>query len=79
MLREYEAANNSAVAWLEEGNEILNRSTQEVYQDYMLYCASVQAKPYSTTRFNREIRVKYGYESKRESHKGKTVTIWREQ
>jgi len=52
----YETDNNSVLQWLETKPEILQRSNQDVYTDYCLYCDGTNMQPFQIRKFNNEIR-----------------------
>lgn len=56
----YEVDNNSVLQWIDSDQcEILNRTTQEVYTDYCLYCDRVGTRPVQIRKCNKEIINKF--------------------
>lgn len=59
----YEVDNNSALQWIESNsNNIVDRTQQEVYTDYVLYCDSCNITPMQIRKFNNEIIKRFSYE-----------------
>ena len=59
----YEVDNNSALQWIESNsNNIIDRTQQEVYTDYVLYCDSCNITPMQIRKFNNEIIKRFSYE-----------------
>lgn len=58
--KSYEIANNNVLQWFEGVNpEIINRTPQEVYTDYCLYCNTSNSHPVQISKFNIELKNKY--------------------
>ena len=58
----YEVDNNSALQWIESNpDSILDRTQQEVYTDYILYCDQSNIVPMQLRKFNNEIIKRFSY------------------
>lgn len=56
----YETDNNNVLQWLESDNiELIDRTIQQVYTDYCLYCNNVNSRPVQIRKFNMEVKKKF--------------------
>ena len=75
ILNDYQLENNNVLAFLED-NTIEDTSTQDVYNNYVWWCAQTGVSQYKIRKFNSEIRKHSGYDTKNARINGKTQQIW---
>lgn len=79
-LAEYEENNNPILLFLKEidKNDILNRSTRDVYSRYNLFCAENNFNPMSNVEFSKTIKRRFNFEIKEKRVNGKKYRVFAE-
>lgn len=79
-LAEYEENNNPILLFLKEidKNDILNRSTRDVYSRYNLFCAENNFNPMSNVEFSKAIKRRFDFEIKEKRVNGKKYRVFAE-
>ncbi len=79
-LAEYEENNNPILLFLKEidKNDILNRSTRDIYSRYNLFCAENNFNPMSNVEFSKTIKRRFDFEIKEKRVNGKKYRVFAE-
>ena len=73
---EYMKLNNNIIEWVESEPHIQNESINDVYLQYQVWCVQSGCNAVKKLNFSKELKKKYGYESKTKTINGKSVRIY---
>jgi len=72
----YTKMNNNVLDWFDEEPEIVNNAVSDVYLQYQIWCGQNGCMPVKKINFSKEVKRKYGLESKIKSVGGKSVRVY---